>query len=111
MEKITNFKNIAIESLTSMWFEITRVFPNIIGAIVVLLIGWLMTKMLIKIVSKALKLAKANKLDDAINDIEIIEGKKLKFDTVAIVSNFVKWLMYIILIVIASDIMNLKIIS
>jgi hypothetical protein len=111
MEKITNFKDIAIESLTSMWFEITKVFPNIIGAIVVLLIGWLMTKVLVKIVRKALKFAKANKLDDAINDIEIIEGKKLKFDTVKIVSNFVKWLMYIILIVIASDIMNLKIIS
>ena len=37
---------------------------------------------------KALKLAKAQKLDDTLNQIEIVEGKKLNFDTIKIVSNF-----------------------
>jgi hypothetical protein len=111
MEKAIEWKNVAMESLTSMWFEITKIFPNIIGAIVVLLIGWLVTKLIVKVVKKALTLAKANKLDDALNEIEIVEGKNLKFDTIKIVSNFVKWLIYIMLIIMVSDILNLKIIS
>ena len=111
MEKATEFKDIVMESLTTMWLEITKVFPSVIGAIFILLIGWLITRLVVRIIKKALKLAKANKLDDVLNDIEIVEGKKLKFDTIKIVSGFVKWVMYIMLIIMVSDIMNLTMIS
>ncbi len=111
MEKVTEFKDVMMQSLTSMWLEITNVFPNIIGALVVFIIGWLITKLIVKIIKKVLKLAKVNKLDEKLNEIEIVEGKKLNFDTVKVVSNFVKWLMYIVLLITASDIMGLEIIS
>ena len=111
MEKVTEFKDIAMDSLMTIWLEITQVFPNIIGALIVVIFGWLITKLVIKIIKKLLRLAKANKLDDKLNEIEIIEGKQLKFDTVKVVSKFVKWLMYIMLIIMASDIMGLEIIS
>lgn len=111
MDKITEYKGIATESLTTMWFEITKIFPSVIGALVVLILGWLITKIVVRLIKKALKLAKANKLDDKLNEIEIIEGKKLNFDTVKIVSTFVKWMIYIMLLIVVSDILNLKIIS
>lgn len=111
MEKAAQWKNMAMESLSAMWSEISAIFPNIIGTLLVLFFGWLLTKLVVKIIKKTLKLAKANKLDDALNDIEIVEGKKLKFDTIKIVSNFVKWVMYIMLIIMALDIMNLTMIS
>lgn len=111
MEKVTEFKDIALQSLTTMWLEITKVFPNIVGALVVIIIGWLVTKLVVRIIRKVLKLAKANKLDDKLNEIEIIEGKKLNFDTIKVVSKFVKYLMYIVLLVTASDIMGLDIIT
>jgi len=111
MEKATQWKNIAFESLSKMLVEISAIFPNIIGTIATLVIGWLLTKVVVKIVSKALKLAQANRLDKVINDIEIIEGKSLNFDTVKIVSKFIKWVMYIMLVIMASDIMGLKMIS
>lgn len=111
MEKVTEFKDIMMQSLTSMWLEITNVFPNIIGALVVFLLGWVMTKIIVKIIKKVLKLAKVNKLDDKLNEIEIVEGKQLNFNTIKVVSGFVKWLMYIVLLITASDIMGLEIIS
>lgn len=111
MEKVTEFKDIMMQSLTSMWLEITNVFPNIIGALVVFLLGWVITKIIVKIIKKVLKLAKVNKLDDKLNEIEIVEGKQLNFNTIKVVSGFVKWLMYIVLLITASDIMGLEIIS
>ncbi|MBF8149611.1 hypothetical protein ITJ86_06855 [Winogradskyella sp. F6397] len=111
MQKVTEFKDIAMQSLTNMWFEMTKIFPNILGALIVLIIGWIVTKLVIKLIKKVLKLAKVNKLDDKLNDIEIVEGKKFNFDTVKIISKFVKWILYIILIITASDIMGLEIIS
>ncbi len=111
MDKVTEYKNIAMDSLSAMWIEITKVFPSIIGALIVLIAGWLITKVVVRLIKKALKLAKADKLDDKLNEIEIVEGKKLNFDTVKIVSTFVKWLMYIMILIMVSDILNLKIIS
>lgn len=111
MDKVTEFKDVAMQSLTSMWLEITKIFPNIIGALVVLIIGWLVTKLIVKIIKKVLKLAKAHKLDEKLNTIEIVEGKNLNFDTIKVVSKFVKWVMYIVLLTTASDIMGLEIIS
>lgn len=111
MEKATEWKDIAMESLRKIWLEITDIFPNIIGTIIVLLVGWFVTKLVVKVIKKALKLANANKLDNVINDIEIVEGKKLNFDTVKLVSKFIKWIMYIMLFIMASDIMNLTMIS
>ena len=111
MEKVTEFKDVAMQSLTAMWLEITKIFPNIIGALIVLIIGWIITKILVNITRKLLRLAKANKLDDKLNDIEIVEGKEINFDTIKVVSGFVKWLMYIMLMIMASDILGLEIIS
>ncbi len=111
MDKVNEYKNIAMESLTSMWLEITKIFPSIIGALIVLIVGWLVAKIVVKVIKKALKIAKADKLDDKLNEIEIIEGKQLNFDTIKVVSSFVKWVIYIMLLIIVSDILNLKIIS
>jgi len=111
MENVTHWKDIATESVKSMWFEITKIFPSIIGAIIVLVVGWLLTKLIVRIISKALKLAKADKLDETLNSIEIVEGKSLNFNTIKIASTFVKWVMYIVLLVMVSDILNLTMIS
>jgi len=111
MDKVEEWKDVVLQSLSSMWLEITKIIPSIIGVFLILVVGWFFTKLLVKIIKKALKVAKVNKLDDILNDIEIVEGKKLSFDTIKIVSSFVKWVMYIMLIIMASDVLNLKIIS
>lgn len=111
MDKVSEFSEVAMKSLTNIWLEITEIFPNIIGALIVLIIGWIVTKLVVKLIKKILKVVKANKLDDKLNEIEIIEGKKLNFDTVKVVSKIVKYLMYIVIFVTASDIMGLEIIT
>jgi len=111
MDKLTKMKDDAVASLSSMWPEIAKVLLNLVVALVILLVGWIIIKLIIRVVKRLLRLAKANKLDDRLNDIEIIEGKKLNFDTVAIVSKFVKWVLYIILLILISDVLGLEIIS
>lgn len=111
MENVAKWKEIAMESLTKVWFEVSSIFPNIIGTIFILILGWFLTKLLIRIIRKVLILAQVHKIDDAINEIEIVEGKKLNFNTIKIVSLFVKVLIYIMLLIMASDILGLKIIS
>ena len=111
MEELSEFSDVAMKSLKDIWFQITEIFPNIIGALVVLIIGWLITKLVVRVIKKILKLAQTEKLDKKINEIEVVEGKQLNFNTVKVVSKVVKYLMYIIIFVTASDIMGLDIIT
>ena len=55
MEKATQWKDMAMESLSTMWLEISKIFPNIIGTIIVLVFGWLITKLIVKIIKKSIK--------------------------------------------------------
>ncbi|MGS2725968.1 mechanosensitive ion channel family protein [Psychroserpens sp. BH13MA-6] len=111
MNEITSLKDSAMESISNMWTEISKIFPKLIFALVVLVVGWLVTKLVVRIIKKALVLAKAHKIDDKLNEIEIVEGKQLNFDVVKIVSTFVKWLMYIMLLIMVSDMLDLTILS
>ena len=111
MEKLTEFKNIAIKSLGAMWPEITKVLLNLVIALLIVLIGWIIIKITVRVIKRLLRLAIVNRLDDKLNEIEIVEGKTLNFDTIAIVSKFVKWVLYIVLLVLISDVLGLEIIS
>ncbi|WP_034040135.1 mechanosensitive ion channel family protein [Wocania ichthyoenteri] len=111
MEKITAWNEGVMDSLSAISNEVAGVIPNILGAIVIVIIGWLLTKLIVGIVRKALKLAKADKLDDKINEIEIFEGKKLNFNIIKIITKFVKWIMYIMLLIVVTDILNLTMVS
>ncbi|XCF05380.1 mechanosensitive ion channel domain-containing protein [Tamlana crocina] len=111
MDKITAWNDSVKASLSAMTAEVAKVIPNILGAIAIIIIGWFLTKLLVGIVRKALKFAKADKLDDKINDIEIFDGKKLNFDVIKITTKFVKWIMYIMILIVVTDILNLTMVS
>ncbi|WP_179007649.1 mechanosensitive ion channel family protein [Winogradskyella forsetii] len=111
MKNFTEYKNSAMQSLSSMWPEIASIAFKALGALLIIVIGWLITKFIVKAIKKVLKIAKADKLDEKLNSIEIVEGKQLKFDTIKVVSKFVKYIMYIIIIITASDAIGLEIIS
>ncbi|NJX14236.1 mechanosensitive ion channel family protein [Tamlana crocina] len=111
MDKITAWNDSVKASLSAMTAEVAKVIPNLLGAIAIIIIGWLLTKLLVGIVRKALKFAKADKLDDKINEIEIFDGKKLNFDVIKITTKFVKWIMYIMILIVVTDILNLTMVS
>lgn len=105
------FKNSAIQSLYALWPEFSALALKILGAIVLLIVGWLVTKLVVKAIQKLLKFAKVEKLDAKLKEIEIVEGKSINFDTVKVISKVVKWVMYIILLVVISESLGLEIIS
>lgn len=111
MEKITAWNESIMHSLKAMTAEVAQVIPNLLAAIVVIIIGWLFTKLIVGIVRKTLKLAKADKLDDKINEIELFEAKKLNFNVITITTKFLKWVLYIMILIVVTDILNLTMVS
>ena len=104
MEKLEEYKNIAIES-----FSTTGI--NILKAVLVLIFGWLFIKLILSVLKRALKFIKIDKLGSKLNDIEIVEGKKLNVNVSKIILSFVKWSLLLVLIIVVSEMMGLTIIS
>lgn len=111
METINNWKNITFDSLSTMGREVAMVFPKIIGAIVIMLLGWLVIKIALFVLGRILKLAKVDLLNDKINTMGLNNRGDFKIDVAKIVLGFVKWLLILVFLIVAADILNWQIIS
>ncbi|MBO0322598.1 mechanosensitive ion channel [Muricauda sp. CAU 1633] len=111
METLNNWKNLTIDSLSAMGKEIAVVLPKIIGAITVLVLGWLLIKIVLFLLKKILKLTKVNAISERINDMDIFGKGDIKVDIVKIILGFVKWGLLLVILIVTADILNWKIIS
>ena len=106
-----NFINQLKNSLTDLWNAIASAMPKIFVAIVSIVVALLLIKLIIGILRKALKLIKADKLGDKLNEIEIIQGKQFSFNVIDVVLKCVKWILYVVLVFIITDILELTMVA
>ncbi len=99
------------ESLQNLWLDIAASAPKILGVLVLIIVFLIIIKIIASVLKKVLQKANVNKLGDKINEIELSEGKTLNINLVNVLVKIVKWLLYIILITIISDILQLKMVS
>ena len=104
MEKLTELKDIAIENFSTTGLSLLK-------ALLVLLFGWLFIKLLLSILKRTFKAIKIDKLGEKLNDIEIVDGKKLNINVSKILLTTVKWILLIMLLIVVSEMMGLSIIS
>nr|WP_299000725.1 mechanosensitive ion channel domain-containing protein [uncultured Allomuricauda sp.] len=111
METINEWKDLTFNSLITMGRDIASALPKIIGAIIILLIGWIVTKIILFILGKILKLAKVDTLSEKINEMDLLGKGDFKFDIAKIILGFVKWLLLLVFLIVAADILSWEIIS
>lgn len=111
METINEWKNLTFDSLAAMGRDVALALPKIVGALIILLIGWLVTKIVLFVLGKVLKLAKLDKLSDKINEMDLFGKGDFKIDIIKVILGFVKWLLLLVFLIVAADILSWEIIS
>ena len=111
MDTITTWKELTFNSLNEMGKNVMQAVPNILGAILILIIGWFIVKIVVFLLKRILKFAKVDRLTDVINEKDLFGNVDLKFNISNVIIGFVKWLLFLVFLIIASDIMNWKIVS
>ncbi len=111
MEQITEWKDVVFESLSTILRDIASALPNVVGAIIILLVGWILNKTIRFVLKKVLRLAKIEQVSEKINDAKLFGDSKVKIDISKILLGFVKWLLTLVFIIAAADIMKLTVIS
>jgi len=97
MKQITNWTELLFSSMQTFGEQIMRVLPNIIGALFILLIGWLLAKLISKGIAKILKLAKFDVLADKVNTSELLEKGGIKLTASELIAKFI-YLMIMLLV-------------
>lgn len=99
------------KSLQNLWLDIASSAPKIIGVLVLIIVFLILIKIITSVLKKVLLKANVNKLGDKINEIELSQGKTLNISLVNVLVKTIKWLLYIGLITIIADILQLKMVS
>lgn len=111
METLNEWKNLTVQSLSAMGENIGGTLPKIVGALVIIIIGWLITKIILVVLGKLLKVSKVDRLTEKINEADLFGESDITVDVSKVILGFVKWLMYLVFLIVAADILNWTIIS
>ncbi|MBQ4916142.1 mechanosensitive ion channel [Maribacter sp. MMG018] len=111
MDTVEKWKNLVFDTLGSILKDIAAALPGIFGAFVVILFGWITIKVVSYILKKVMRIVKVDELSKKIDDAKLFGDSNFKIDISKIILSFVKGILWLVFIIVAADVMNLKIIS
>lgn len=97
--------------LTEMLTNLGAGLPKVIMAIIILLLGLFVAKMISKIIRKALEKINIDAIGEKLNEIDIVEKSNVKIKISAILSKVVYYLLILIFLIIAADILDMQAVS
>lgn len=104
---LQNIGEAILDALRDLGLKTLDFLPNLIAALVVLIIGILIAKALGQLVRKIVQAIKVDKYIKKINVIQKIEQAGTLVEFSAILGWLVKWFLYIALLIAVSEILNL----
>ena len=111
MNEISNWSQLFFNSFQSFGQQLMGAIPSLIGAIFILLIGWLLAKLLAGGIARFLRLVKFDALADKIKATEFLEKANIQMSPSKLIGRFVYWIFLLLVIISASDAMGWNAVS
>lgn len=102
-----NWLDILTSSFQASWVAVIGFVPNIIGAIIVFIIGWIIAVGLGKLVKQVVDAIKVDQLLEKMGVKEVLEKADLRLDSGAFVGALVRWFLIIVFLLAATEILRL----
>lgn len=90
---------------------LASVFPKLLGALVVLLIGWVIAKIVAKIIKKTLSSIGADRLAEKLNNIDLIHDSNFRLVPSVLFSKFAYYLLMFVFVMASVEILGIKAVS
>lgn len=99
-------------SLQDLWFRFIAFLPQLLGAIVVFIIGWIIAVSVGNLIERLLKSVRVNDAFDKISGLRsAMHRAGMELNIAAFVGSLIKWFLIIVSLLAAADILNLEGIS
>lgn len=88
--------NVMLESLRTFWMQVVLFLPKLIGAVLILIVGWVLAKFVRKATLKALKFIRLDVIAEKSGIEDFLVKGGVRLTTVTILGNLVYWLIMFI---------------
>ncbi|MBD3359385.1 MAG: hypothetical protein GF365_01600 [Candidatus Buchananbacteria bacterium] len=96
-----------LDSLAILWVKLVDYLPNLVAAVIILIIGIFIAKAIAKLVKTVIEALRLDPLIRKINIIQKIEDTGTKVVLSEILAWLIKWFLYIVLLIAISEILKL----
>ena len=103
---VTGWLDTTIIALKNLWLGFIDFIPNLIGAIIVFLIGWLISIAVGKLIAEILKRIKFNRIFEKGGWKTALEKAEIKVDASAFIGAIIKWVLLIVFLAAAVEILG-----
>ncbi|MCX5633370.1 MAG: hypothetical protein NTW93_06840 [Phycisphaerae bacterium] len=107
MLAVIEWGNLIVEPVRQMLTRILAYLPVLLGALIILIVGWIVAKAIKRLVDWLLKLIRFDALADKAGISEILKKGDLKTSAREVVSSIVYWLIMIMVLVMTVDALGL----
>jgi len=104
---LADWWNITADALISLWQGFIIFIPNLIGALIVFLIGWLISIGVGKLIAEILKRLKFNQIFERGNWKTALAKAEIKVDPSGFIGAIFKWVLLIVFLLAAVEILGL----
>jgi len=107
MLAVTEWENLIVEPIRQMLTRIMAYIPVLLGALLILIVGWIVAKAIRRIVDGLLKVTRFDTLADKTGISRILRKGDLTISARELISRLVYWLIIIMVLVMAVDALGL----
>jgi len=107
MENTFEWKNLIADPVRQMLTKIMAYLPVLLGALVILIVGWIIAKAIRRLVDWLLKVARFDTLADKAGISEVLKKGDLSVTAREVISGLVYWLIMLMVLVMAVDALGL----
>ena len=111
MTPITDLPAALLTGLAAGLAALISAIPVILGALIVLVLGWIITGALGKVVARGLRAIKLEAMAERVGFTSLLRRAKISTDTAGLVAGVVKWYLRLIVILMAADTVHLTAVS
>jgi len=111
MEQAMQQLDIFVASLTSFWTELASFIPQLLGAIIALVLGWMLAKVARSGVMRLLTLLKFDKATEKSGLEAFMKHAELDLSVGSVIGNLVYWLIILVMIVTVANSLGLSMVA
>lgn len=91
--------------------QFSSFFPKLVGALVILLIGWIVARLVRKVLSRVLAKLGVDRFAEMLNDIDIVQRSGMQIQISAVLAKVVYYVMMLVFVIAATDAMGVQAIT
>jgi len=98
-------------SWTSIWDKVANFLPNLVGAFLILIIGWIVAILVEKLLDRLFRALQLPTLFAMAKVEDLIKKSGTKLDTTGLLAATVKWILFLVAFIAAVNVLNLPTIT